>query len=232
MGQLMEKIRILLLFEDHALFRASLARLLGSVPEFEITGESSTANGALETLAGSSVDVILLECDSEGQGDCEFMTAARQAGYRGRFLIVAASATPRLIASSLRLGTSGVFLQSEAPERLVQAIKLVANGETWIDPKIIQEMAEQLIERHGRSGRLASTRALEDRENTVLLGILEGLTNKKIGIGMGLSEASVKNIVQRLFGKAGVKTRAQLVRAALDGTWVSEQVVSGNAAKG
>ena len=47
---------------------------------------------------------------------------------------------------------------------------------------------------------------------------VNGLTNKKIGTNMGLSESSVKNIVQRLFGKAGVKTRSQLVRVALEGS--------------
>jgi DNA-binding NarL/FixJ family response regulator len=57
------------------------------------------------------------------------------------------------------------------------------------------------------------------------MGILEGLTNRKIGGNMGLAESSVKNIVQRLFGKAGVKTRGQLVRVALEGSLGAEQEV-------
>ena len=52
----------------------------------------------------------------------------------------------------------------------------------------------------------------------MLLGILGGLTNRKIGDNMGLTESSVKNVVQQLFRKAGVKTRSQLVRVALEGS--------------
>ena len=59
---------------------------------------------------------------------------------------------------------------------------------------------------------------LPERERQVLLGILAGLTNRKIGENLGLSESSVKNVVQRLFSKAGVKTRTQLVRVALEGS--------------
>jgi DNA-binding NarL/FixJ family response regulator len=228
MGQTMEKVRILLMFEDRALFSVSLARFLESVRDFEIAGESSTTDGALEILAGTHVDVVLLACDTEQQHGWDFMTRSRESGYQGRFLIVTAAASPQLIAAALKLGASGVFLQSEAPDRLVQAIRLVADGETWLDPKIIQRMAELLADRMPKASRVVSTQTLEDREQTVLTGILEGLTNRKIGLGMGLSEASVKNIVQRLFGKAGVKTRSQLVRAALDGEWL----VSGRATKG
>src|SRR5260370_40415524 len=79
-------------------------------------------------------------------------------------------------------------------------------------------LAEQLIERYPPFEDRGSTATLEDRERHVLLGMLGGLTNKKIGANMGLSESSVKNIVQRLFGKAGVKTRSQLVRVALEGS--------------
>jgi DNA-binding CsgD family transcriptional regulator len=59
---------------------------------------------------------------------------------------------------------------------------------------------------------------LSERERRVLLGILSGLTNRRIGTNLGISESSVKNVVQRLFDKAGVKSRGQLVRAALEGS--------------
>jgi DNA-binding NarL/FixJ family response regulator len=84
---------------------------------------------------------------------------------------------------SRRVGASGIFLKSEPPDRLVQAIRLVRDGGIWV----------------------------------VLMGIVGGLSNRKIGENMGLLESSVKNFVQHLFSKAGVRTRSQLVRAALEG---------------
>jgi DNA-binding NarL/FixJ family response regulator len=99
----------------------------------------------------------------------------------------------------------------------VQAIRLVASGAVWVDQKAMQFLADQLVDRtqldDPRSGSL-----LTEREEKVLLGILGGLTNRKIGDGIGLSESTVKSVVQQLFVRAGVRTRSQLVRAALEGS--------------
>jgi two-component system, NarL family, nitrate/nitrite response regulator NarL len=216
------RIRLVLL-DDHVLFRASLGHLLASEPDFEVAGECGSSAEALEALRSSTVDVVLLDFDVGTEHGSDFIGAARQAGYRGRFLIVAGSTDVRNAAIALKLGVSGIFLKSEAPDRLVQAIRLVGNGGIWVDQRIIQLLAEQSISRYPRYEDQKFSGPLEDRERNVLLGILEGLTNRKIGDNLGLSESSVKNIVQRLFGKAGVKTRSGLVREALEGSLRSAQ---------
>jgi DNA-binding NarL/FixJ family response regulator len=103
----------------------------------------------------------------------------------------------------------------------LNAIKAVADGGMWVDPKVIQLLADQLIDRYPpyvEIGQEKVERPLADRERNVLLGILGGLSNRKIGYNLGISESSVKNVVQRLFTRSGVKTRSQLVRTALEGT--------------
>jgi len=118
----------------------------------------------------------------------------------------------------LRLGAAGVFLSTEAPDRLSEAIRLVASGAAWVDQKIIQLLADRWAAQPVRrpNGKSASTLGL--REQNVLLGVLGGLTNKRIAGSMGLSESSIKNTLQGLFAKAGVRTRSQLVRMALEGS--------------
>jgi two-component system, NarL family, nitrate/nitrite response regulator NarL len=207
------RIRLLLL-DDVGLFRASLSRLLSSESDLEVVGESGTSAEALELLKTSLVDVVLLDFEVGPDHGTDFIAAARQAGYQGRFLIVAGLADVRNSAIALKLGASGVFLKSEAPDRLVQAIRLVSDGGIWVDPKIIQLLADQSI----HTPDLPSSGPLADRERNVLQGILEGLSNRKIGDHLGLSESAVKNIVQQLFTRAGVRTRSQLVRAALEGS--------------
>jgi two-component system nitrate/nitrite response regulator NarL len=212
-----DRIRLLLL-DDHGLFRASLGRWLASEPDFEVTGECGTSADALEILRCAAVDIVLLDFDVGPEHGNDFISAARRAGYQGRFLIVAGSADVRNSAIALKLGASGIFLKSEAPDRLVQAIKLVGNGGIWVDQTIIQLLAENLLDRHPGIEDERCNGGLVGREREVLLGIVGGLTNRKIGDNIGLSESSVKNVVQRLFGKAGVHTRSQLVRAALEGS--------------
>jgi two-component system, NarL family, nitrate/nitrite response regulator NarL len=211
------RIRLVLLHE-HGLFRTSLARLLALESDFEVAGECGTPTEALDILKSSTVDVVLLDFDKRAEPGDDFISIARQAGYQGWFLIVAGSADVRNSAIALKLGASGIFLNSGTPDRLVQAIRLVGSGGIWIDQKIIRLLADQSIDRQPLLHDRGFSGSLEERELSVLRGILGGLTNKKIGGNMGLAESSIKNIVQRLFGKAGVRTRGQLVRAALEGS--------------
>jgi len=219
MNDLAEQDRIrLLLLDEHVLFRTSLARFLSSEPDLEIAGECGTSAEAMDILRGSAVDLVLLDFTRRSEHEDRFISGAREAGYRRQFLVVADLPDARTVAIALKLGVSGMFLKSEAPERLIQAIRLVVKGELWVDPKIVRMLADQLVDLCPPVYDHALNGLLEERERKVLLGILGGLTNKKIGENIGLSESSVKNVVQRLFDKAGVKKRSQLVRIALEGS--------------
>jgi two-component system nitrate/nitrite response regulator NarL len=208
--QIQERRIRLVLLDDHALFRASLSRFLELEPGFEVAGQCGNSAEALEVLRHSPVDVVLLDFNFGAERGEEFISAARRVGYRGRFLIVAGAANPRDAAVALRPGASGVFSKSEAPDRLVQAIRLVANGQVWVNEGVIQLLSNQSDQR--------SVSFLTGREQRVLLGIVGGLTNKRIADDIGLSEGSVKGVVQQLFCKARVRRRSQLVRVALEGS--------------
>lgn len=211
------RIRLVLL-DEVGLFRASLSRFLTSDSGLEVAGECGTAAEALEILKRSTVDVMLSDFDVRTEQGDDLLSAARQAGYQGRFLIVTGLLDVQKSAMALRHGVSGIFLKSETPDRLIQAVRLVAKGEMWVDPKVIQLLAERSIDRYIRDGRQASTNPLDERERNVLLRIIEGQSNRKIADSMGLSESSIKNVLQKLFARAAVRTRSQLVRLALEGS--------------
>jgi len=209
----------LVLVDELGLFRASLARFLGSEPDFEVTGQCGDYAEAIDLLKTSSPDIVLLDFEIGAEHATDLLLAARQAGYQGRFLIVAGAADARKSALALKAGASGIFLKSEPPERLTKAIKVVADGGAWVDSKVIQLLASQLIDPYpALLDKQESGPALDERERNVLLGILSGLSNRRIGDNLGMSESKVKGIVQRLFSKSGVKTRGQLVRVALEGS--------------
>ena len=209
----------LILLDDVALLRASLGRYLASGLGFDVVEQCGTRAEALETVKKTTADVILLDFEIGAEHGDHFISAAREAGYQGRFLILTGVLDVRKSAIALKLGATGIFLKSEGLDRLVQAIRLVANGEMWVDQKVIQLLVERFFFPQPRFEEKDSFAPLGDRERNVLLGIVRGLSNRKIGDTMGLSESTVKNIVQRLFGIAHVKTRGQLVRFALEGPW-------------
>jgi DNA-binding NarL/FixJ family response regulator len=204
-----QRIRLVLL-DNHVLVREGLARLLASERDFELLAECSTPSEALKSLSASEVDVLLVDVGMAG----EVIACARKAKYQGRFLVVAREIDATASAFVLKCGASGIFVESDSSSRLIHAIRRVANGEAWVDQKLIQLFAERYPQQEDRwPGGLTLT----EREQTALSGVVDGLSNKKIGDLMGLSESMIKAILQRLFSKAGVRTRTQLVRVALAG---------------
>jgi DNA-binding NarL/FixJ family response regulator len=164
---------------------------------------------ALESLRDANPDVVLLDFGIWQ----DFIDEARDAGYQGKFLAIAEEIDAAPCARALSHGVSGVFLGSDSPARLMQAIRLVASGEAWVDRRVIQLLADRYPQHEDL--RLDS---LEERERAVLRGVLGGSTNRQIAGQIGTSEATVKATLQHLFDKTGVRTRSQLVRIMLDGS--------------
>ena len=204
------RVRLFLL-AGQALFRASLGRLLSSVPDFDLVGESPVDETALELLRGSGAEVALLEFDPDTEHAREFMAKAAKSGYSGRFFVITTMLDARNSARAVQLGASGIFLKSDSAERLVNAVRIVASGEMWVDPRVIRSLAD----RYPLEPNYIDGESFTERERRVLMGILGGLSNRKIGEDIKLSESSVKAVVQQLFEKTGVRTRSQLVRIAI-----------------
>ena len=207
----MEPIRLLLL-DDHVLFRESLSRLLASEADFQMAGHCGTAAEALDLLGRTPVDVVLLDFDLGGDHATHFAASARAAGFAGKILMVPAGMNAAESSLALTGGVSGIFLKHSSPGLLAQAIRMVAAGQMWVDPKIVRMLAEGVPQREDRS--LQSL--LTTRERQVLQALFEGLTNKEIAAQLGVSESAVKATLQQLFQKTRVRTRSQLVRIALE----------------
>lgn len=207
----MEPIRLLLL-DDHILFREGLNRLLASEADFRMVGHCGTSAEAIELLRRRPVDVVLLDFDLGEDHGSQFISAARQAGYAGKFLMLTAGMTATESSIALQLGASGVFLKHNSPATLARAIRLVADGDMWVDQRVLQLMADGVHQRQDQDVRAQLT----EREQQVLRGIFEGLTNKEIAAQIGVSEGAVKATLQQLFQKTRVRTRSQLVRIALE----------------
>jgi DNA-binding NarL/FixJ family response regulator len=206
----MQRIRLLLV-DDHSLFREGLARLLASEPDFEMVAQCSTSTEALEVLSRSAVDVVLLDFDLGKEQGNRFIASARQAGFTGRILMVTAGMSAKQSSAALKLGASGILLKHSSPIILANAIRLVAQGELWVDQRVVQQMADAL-----QDEQQSPPRTFTQREDQVLRGVFEGLTNKEIAAKIAVSEDSVKAAAKQLFLKTGARRRSQLVLIALE----------------
>jgi DNA-binding NarL/FixJ family response regulator len=206
------EIRILLI-DDHSLFRESLSRLLQTESDFQIVETCASASEALALPRLKDIDVVLLDYDLGHEQGTLFLDRARSAGFTARILIVTAGMSDAVMLRSLENGSSGVFLKHSPPSRLVDAIRKVVAGEVWLDPAVTRSIIAAAT---GNAATPSRAQGLTQREQAVLRGVFEGLTNKEIGARLTISESSVKAVLQQLFEKTGVRTRSQLVRIALE----------------
>jgi DNA-binding NarL/FixJ family response regulator len=207
-----QEIRILLV-DDHSLFRDSLSRLLQTEPGFRIVGTCATIPETLAIAAREQPDIILLDYDLGEEQGTGALEEIRKSGFQGRILMVTAGMSDAATVRVLEKGSEGIFLKHSSPAQLVEAIRKLMAGEPWLDPHAMRSLIAGAT---GRSEEQRASQALTQRERFVLQGVFEGLSNKEIAGQLQISEGSVKAVLQQLFDKTGVRTRAQLVRIALE----------------
>jgi len=206
-----KNVRILLI-DDHALFRESVARLLQAEPGFEVVANCASGTEALEVLKSREVDIVLLDLDLGPERGSDFLEGLRAESHQCKILLVTAGVNDNEVPNLIRKGISGIFLKHGSPALLIRGIREAMEGRALFGQDQLRRALESAEQISTQQRRLDLT----EREARVLSFILEGLANKQIGDRLHISESAVKACLQQLFGKAGVRTRSQLVRIALE----------------
>ena len=203
----------LMIVDDHALFRESLARLLQAEPGFEVVADCGSAAEAQRTLrASDEIDVILLDLDLGQERGSEFLDVLRKKNFAGKVLLVTAGVSDNEIAGLIRKGIAGVFMKHGSPASLIQGIRDTMEGKA----QFAQDLLRRALVTADTSALVQVRPSLTERERQVLSFVFEGLANKQIADRLRISETAVKASLQQLFDKTGVRTRSQLVRIALE----------------
>jgi two-component system nitrate/nitrite response regulator NarL len=212
MGRAASKTIRILLIDDHALFRESVARLLDAEPGFEVVGDCSSSTEALRVLKSREADMILLDLDLGAERGADFLEKLQAESFKGKVLLVTAGVNQSEVPNLIRKGISGIFMKHGSPALLIQGIREAMEGKAVFE----QDVLQRALETDERSGARQTGAGLTERERHVLSFILEGLANKQIADRLQISESAVKACLQQLFVKTGVRTRSQLVRIALE----------------
>jgi two-component system, NarL family, nitrate/nitrite response regulator NarL len=202
----------ILLIDDHSLFREAIARLLGRETDFEIVGECATVDEGITVLRSSAVDVVLLDINLGLQQGGAFLPLARDAGFKGKILVVTAGVSKLEAGRLAERGCAGIILKQEHPDVLIHRIREVAS-QTGAEAGPLPLPERPAIP---ESDALPS---FTSRERQVLRAVFAGQSNKEIAFTLAVSEPLVKSVLQQLFSKTGVRTRSQLVRVALERYW-------------
>jgi DNA-binding NarL/FixJ family response regulator len=217
-GKSSQELIRLLLVDDHTLFRESLRRLLEGETGVKISGDCATASEALGAVRGGlEFDAALVDYDLEGSGGgngLDLVKKIRSLRPDARVLMVTAGmGSADLMRAVMELG-AGIFLKTEPTVELMLAIQRTAKGERWISSRASLALIASGGLPVGTERPVAER--LSGRESEVLRGVLEGQSNKEIGAQLEITESSVKAVLQKLFERAGVRSRSQLVRYAIE----------------
>jgi two-component system, NarL family, nitrate/nitrite response regulator NarL len=206
-----DKARVLIV-DDHALFRESVARLLHAEHDFE-TRHCASVRESLAIIADWPPDVVLLDFDLGNEKGSSFLAQAQAAGFRGRTLLLTAGVNELEAGDLIRQGISGIVLKHSSPTDLSAGIREALAGKVWFEQGYLKKVMETAS---GPQNVSSHARTFTERERQVLSFVFEGLANKEIADRLQVSESSVKASLQQLFDKTGVRTRSQLVRVALE----------------
>jgi two-component system response regulator DevR len=198
-------IRVFIL-DDHELVRRGIAELLGSVAEFEVVGEASTAADALPRALASKPDVAILDMRLPDGSGIDVCRDIRSALPDTHCLILTSYDDHDAVLSSVLAGASGYILKEVRAAGLVDAIRQAALGRSLIGPAIVAQVMDQVQNGSRKDPR---PKDLTDREREVLDLIADGLTNRQIGERLFLAEKTVKNYASSLFAKLGLERRSQ-----------------------
>lgn len=202
----------LLLLDDHALFRESVARLLQAEPGFKVVADCSSCAEALRIVHSREIDIVLLDLDLGEEKGADFLESIRAERFKGKVLLITAEVNPREIPSLIRKGASGLFMKHGYPAELIRGIREAMEGKALFGQDLLRKALQSAEEMNTRQTAMRFT----EQERRVLSFVFEGLANKQIGDRLQISEAAVKASLQQLFAKTGVRTRSQLVRIALE----------------
>jgi DNA-binding NarL/FixJ family response regulator len=193
----------LYVIEGQVLFGKALCQVFAVEPDISIVGDADSVSA--QALTKARPDLILLDLDGRAVELTEALALCRQAAPQARVCVLSMRPQPELMQRCLAAGAEGYIIKDVTPAELMRAVKMVAAGETYVDPRV----AGGLLRRRSMSNGRPDLDELSVRETEVIRLIAEGLSNKEISARLNLSEKTVKNHISRIFSKLNIFARAQ-----------------------
>ena len=207
-------IRVVLA-EDQAIVRAGFRALLDADSDIEVAGEAETGDQALEQVRALRPDVVVMDIRMPGMDGLEATERITNdaALTDTRVLVLTTFELDEYVFSALRAGASGFLLKGGEPAGLLQAIRVVASGESLLAPSVTRRLIEAYTSRPDTAAHppIEGVDELTPREHEVLELVAAGLTNAEIAKTLQLSPLTAKTHVSRILMKLGARDRVQLV---------------------
>jgi DNA-binding NarL/FixJ family response regulator len=209
--------------DDQTVIRTGLRTMLEHEVDLTIVGEASNGAQAVEVVAASHPDVVLMDVRMPEVDGIEATRRLLAAGTAPppAVLVLTTFDDDEYVFGALQAGAAGFLLKDAGPDVLVAAIRTVAAGDALVDPSVTRRVVERWVALETTSASTsrpvpAVVGSLSSREREILAGLARGRTNRELADDLIVSEATVKTHVSNLLTKLGVRSRVQAVVLAYE----------------
>lgn len=208
-----EPIRILLA-DDHAVLRAGLRVLLNAEPDMTVVGEAEDGESAIRQVEALHPDVVVLDISMPGMNGLDALKHITEHYLDSRVLVLTMHAEKQYIVRVIEAGGYGYVLKSAADRDLVDAIRQVYRGQTYLYRDAVQILFDHYRQQTAKA-ETPGLESLSEREGEVLKLTAQGYSSREIGERLVISPKTVDTYRQRLMEKLGIHNRVGLVQYAL-----------------
>jgi DNA-binding NarL/FixJ family response regulator len=213
-------VRVVLV-DDQPLIRNGLAVLIATTDDLETVGEANSGAEALTVVRDTRPDVVVMDIRMPGMDGIEATRRIVADTSPARVLILTTFDDDEYVYGALRAGASGFLVKDMALDDILAAIRVVADGDALIAPKVTRRLIEEFVRRPEPTPARRSSDAITDREREVLTLIGRGRSNGEIATDLYISVATAKAHVARLLTKLDARDRVHLVIIAYETGLVS-----------
>ncbi|HXW06874.1 MAG TPA: response regulator transcription factor [Vicinamibacterales bacterium] len=210
-----------MLADDHAAVREALAVLVNSQPDMEVIAQAGNGDEAIERAREARPDIAVLDVSMPAMSGLEVTTVLRDAIPTTRILMLTRHGEYHHVQELLRAGANGYVLKQSSSEELLQAIRVVASGKSFLDPLVAGQITQHYAadtDTHPRPIREEPS----PRELEVLRLLARGYANREIAAELGISVKTVDAHKANGMSKLGMSSRIELVRFAILQGWLRE----------
>jgi DNA-binding NarL/FixJ family response regulator len=209
------RIRVVLA-DDHSVVRLGLRTLLGAAPDIDVVGEASDGAEALALAERLAPDVVIMDLSMTGMDGAAATREMVRRRPSSRVLVLTMHDEEEYLIPLLEAGAAGYVVKSAASGELLEAIRTVAAGRTFVRPAAAKVLAEGWTRRSAQAETRARYDALSERERAVFLLLAQGHTPTQIGERLFISAKTVDTYRRRVNEKLGLTERAEYIRLALE----------------
>ncbi|WP_426513286.1 response regulator [Dactylosporangium sp. McL0621] len=202
--------------DDQAVVRAGIAAILDAEPDITVVGQCADGDSAVALAGSARPDVAILDIRMPGTDGLAAAALIARRHPRVGIVMLTTFGLDEYVFAALRAGAAGFLLKDAEPERVIEAVRVLAAGEAMLDPGVTRRLIDRFASGPGPDDA-ERLRGLTARETQVLQQVARGLSNAEIATALGISPSTVKDHVAVILGKLGVRDRVQATIAAYEG---------------